>query len=98
MFFRSCSSVECTVAQTVTGSIRGTVTDASGAVVAGANVTATNVATGVAKQTVTNSCGLYNFQFLNLGDYTIAVIGERIYHHLHCDRFDCRSTRSQTLM
>jgi hypothetical protein len=61
------------VAQTITGSIRGTVTDPSGAVVAGANVTATNVATNVATQTVTNSDGLYNFQFLNLGDYTISA-------------------------
>ena len=38
------------VAQTITGSIRGTVTDSSGAVVAGARVTATNVATNVATQ------------------------------------------------
>jgi hypothetical protein len=61
------------VAQTVTASIRGTVTDPSGAVVAGANVTATNVATGVASNTVTNNSGLYNFQFLILGNYTITV-------------------------
>ena len=62
------------VAQTITGSIRGTVTDPSGAVVAGANVTATNVATGVATKTVTNSSGLYNFQFLTLGNYTITAM------------------------
>ena len=61
------------VAQTITGSIRGTVTDSSGAVVAGASVTATNVATNVATQAVTNSDGLYNFQFLNLGDYSITA-------------------------
>jgi hypothetical protein len=61
------------LAQTITGSIRGTVTDASGAVVAGANVTATNVATNVATQTVTDKSGLYNFQFLNLGDYTVTA-------------------------
>jgi hypothetical protein len=61
------------VAQTITGSIRGTVTDPSGAVVAGANVTATNVATGVATQTVSDRSGLYNFQFLTLGNYTITA-------------------------
>jgi hypothetical protein len=61
------------LAQTITGSIRGTVTDASGAVVAEANVTATNVATNVATQTVTDKSGLYNFQFLNLGDYTVTA-------------------------
>jgi hypothetical protein len=61
------------VAQTITGSIRGTVTDPSGAVVAGANVTVTNVATNVEAKAVTNSDGLYNFQFLNLGDYTITA-------------------------
>lgn len=60
-------------AQTITGSIRGTVTDPSGAVVAGANVTATNVATGVATKTVSDPSGLYNFQFLNIGDYTITA-------------------------
>ncbi len=60
-------------AQTITGSVRGTVTDPSGAVLAGANVTATNVATGVASNTVSNASGLYNFQFLTLGDYTITA-------------------------
>lgn len=61
------------VAQTITASVRGTVTDPSGAVVSGANVTATNVATGVATNTTTNASGLYNFQFLTLGNYTITA-------------------------
>jgi hypothetical protein len=59
------------VAQTITGSIRGTVTDPSGAVVPGAKVLATNVDTGVVSQTVTNRSGLYNFQFLPIGRYKI---------------------------
>ncbi len=58
-------------AQTITGSIRGTVTDPSGAVVPGAKVTAVNVATGVASTTVSNKSGLYNFQFLVIGQYKI---------------------------
>ncbi|HEX4022317.1 MAG TPA: TonB-dependent receptor [Acidobacteriaceae bacterium] len=65
--------VSSVVAQTITGTIRGTVTDPSGAVVAGATVTATNVATGIATNTVTNHAGLYNIQFLPIGQYTITA-------------------------
>jgi len=61
------------VAQTITGSVRGTVTDPSGAVVAGAKVTALNVDTGVATKTVSDASGVYDFQFLNLGNYTVSV-------------------------
>jgi hypothetical protein len=60
-------------AQTITGSVRGTVTDASGAVVAGVNVTATDAATGVTTSTVTNRAGQYNIQFLPIGSYTITM-------------------------
>ncbi len=61
------------IAQTITGSVRGTVTDPSGAVVPGAKVTATNVETGVATSTTSNRTGLYNFQFLSVGHYTITA-------------------------
>jgi hypothetical protein len=60
-----------TVAQTVTGSVRGIVTDSSGAVVAGATVTVTNIATGVAARTLSDQSGVYNVGFLVLGDYTV---------------------------
>lgn len=59
--------------QTITGAIRGAVTDPSGAVVAGASVTATDVATGVTATTVTDRNGYYNFQFLPIGPYTISA-------------------------
>jgi hypothetical protein len=59
--------------QTITGSIRGTVTDPSGAVVAAAHVTATNVETGVAMTTVSDRSGLYTFQFLTIGNYTVTA-------------------------
>jgi hypothetical protein len=55
------------------GSIRGTVTDPSGAVVPGAAVRATNMATGVATSTVTTSAGLYNLASLRPGVYAIEV-------------------------
>ncbi len=57
----------------VTASISGTVTDPSGAVVAGASVTATNVETGIATSLTTNAQGFYSFQSLPLGNYTISV-------------------------
>jgi hypothetical protein len=57
----------------VTASISGTVTDPSGAVVAGASVTATNVETGIATTLTTNTQGFYSFQSLPLGNYTISV-------------------------
>ncbi len=60
-------------AQTITGTIRGTVTDPSGAVVPGAHVTATNTATGVKTSTVTNQSGDYNLEFLPIGTYSVTV-------------------------
>jgi hypothetical protein len=57
----------------VTASISGTVMDASGAAVAGATVTATNVDTGIAATQTTNGQGYYSFQSLPLGKYTITA-------------------------
>jgi Carboxypeptidase regulatory-like domain len=60
-------------AQTFRGAINGTVTDPSGALVAGAKVKATNSATGVPLETVTTSGGEFAFQDLPLGNYKIDV-------------------------
>jgi hypothetical protein len=62
-----------TPAQTVTGSIRGTITDPSGAVVADARITATNVNTGVATTATTDRGGAYNIQALPIGSYVVSV-------------------------
>ena len=61
------------LAQTTSTSILGTVTDASGASIAGAKVTATNVNTGVPLSTVTTDTGDYAFPLLQVGDYAVAV-------------------------
>ncbi|HEY6769498.1 MAG TPA: carboxypeptidase regulatory-like domain-containing protein, partial [Candidatus Sulfotelmatobacter sp.] len=61
------------LAQTVTGNIPGIVTDSSGAIVAGATVTARNQDTGVASPTTTNSSGFYSIQFLPIGHYDVTV-------------------------
>jgi hypothetical protein len=56
-----------------TGTILGTVTDTSGAIVPNAKVTVTNTATNVAYRTVTGSAGDYNAPALNPGTYKISV-------------------------
>ena len=63
-------------AQTVTGAVRGTVTDASGAVVVGATVTATNAATAVQTKATTNQAGEYSIRFLQIGTYNLMVEGK----------------------
>jgi len=60
-------------AQTFRGGINGVVTDASGAAVAGAEVKATNDATGVEHVTVSSSAGEFTFQELPLGSYTVTA-------------------------
>jgi hypothetical protein len=60
-------------AQTITATIVGTVTDSSGAVIANAAVTATDVQTGVVTATRTNQEGIYTIRFLQIGRYTVAV-------------------------
>ena len=59
--------------QAVNGTILGTITDITGATVAGAKVTAQETNTGTTRNTVTNDTG--NFEFPNLppGTYTITV-------------------------
>jgi hypothetical protein len=54
-------------------SLGGTITDASGAVLPGATVTATNEGTGVAATAVTNSAGVYSFPRLLYGSYTVSA-------------------------
>ena len=54
-----------------TGAITGTVTDPSGAVISGASVSTTNLATGQSRQTTTDSNGLYKFSLLSPGNYSV---------------------------
>jgi carboxypeptidase family protein/TonB-dependent receptor-like protein len=60
-------------AQTTTGSIVGTVSDPSGAVIAGATVTVTNQGTSNAVKTITDATGNYVVTPLVVGTYTVAV-------------------------
>lgn len=63
-------------AQTGHANITGVVTDSQGAVIAGATVTATNDATGVATPVTTNSAGSYIVIQLIPGVYTITASRE----------------------
>lgn len=60
-------------AQTINGSISGLVTDANGAAVAGATVTATNTETGQMRDATTNEEGLYRISSLAIGSYSVKI-------------------------
>jgi hypothetical protein len=60
-------------AQADQGSINGTVTDSSGQVIAGAEVTLTDNATGLTLTRRTNSSGFYTFTPIKIGSYTISI-------------------------
>lgn len=59
--------------QSATGAIRGTITDQTGAVIAGAEVKLRNNATGAETSSVTNESGIYRVPSLNPGQYTIII-------------------------
>ncbi|MFP5238004.1 MAG: carboxypeptidase regulatory-like domain-containing protein [Acidobacteriota bacterium] len=68
-------------AQQITGNIRGTVTDPSGAVIRGASVTARQVETGLSRSTTTDRNGNYVLLELPVGHYRLqaAAKGFREY-------------------
>ena len=59
------------LAQTVSGTLRGTVTDSAGAVVPNATVKVTSTETGLERTVVTSGDGLFNLPFLPIGTYRL---------------------------
>jgi hypothetical protein len=59
--------------QAVNATLLGTVTDSSGAAVAGAKVTATEMKTGLSRSTTTNDSGNYEFADVPPGQYEVAT-------------------------
>jgi outer membrane receptor protein involved in Fe transport len=57
----------------ITGSVTGSVTDPSGSIIVGAPVTLKNVETGSTHQVKTNNSGLYRFDLIGPGEYTLTV-------------------------
>ena len=64
------------LAQVDEGSISGTVTDTSGAVVPNAQVTLVNTDQNITLQTKTTSSGLYTFNPVRAGHYTVTVTAQ----------------------
>ncbi len=62
-----------TAAQTATGEILGRVLDAQGLAIVGARITATDVATGMVRNTATSSEGNYKFALLPPGQYRVTA-------------------------
>ena len=61
------------LAQTFRGTVLGTVTDPSGAVVSGANVVVRNVNTGQDRTTQTSADGSYTVPELPIGTYSVTI-------------------------
>ena len=68
-------SLLCSIAfgQDISAKITGTVTDASGAVISGASITATESSRGTVYPTQSNSAGVYSLSPLPIGDYTLKI-------------------------
>ena len=66
-------STSAILAQTVTGSITGTVSDPSGAVVPKAQVMAINTDTGVRTSVISDGAGIYTVRFLPIGNYRVEI-------------------------
>src|ERR1700761_1094876 len=63
-------------AQQITGNIRGTVIDPSGAVIRGAAVTARQAETGLSRRTTTDRNGNYVLLELPIGHYSLQVVAK----------------------
>jgi Carboxypeptidase regulatory-like domain/TonB dependent receptor len=68
-----CTSIRLRAQGTDLGTIRGTVTDTTGAIIPSANVTVTDVLTGRDRSTQTNGDGYYEMFGLNPGTYKVTI-------------------------
>ena len=69
----TCIFTSLATSQTITGFLEGKISDKSGAVVPGANVTVVNTETGLSRSTVTNGTGDYRLINLPVGNYKVTV-------------------------
>src|SRR6266568_1496707 len=62
-----------TFAQTTNATLGGTVSDASGALIPGVTITATNTGTGIVTTLISNESGAYQFASLQTGIYKVSA-------------------------
>jgi hypothetical protein len=90
-----------TLAQTTTASLSGTVHDQSGAVVQKARVTLTNKTNGATLETITNKAGIFSFNAVQSGDYTVTITAKTFStfseEGVHLDPQDSRVLRNLVL-
>lgn len=88
-------------AQVTTGTIGGTVTDTTGAVVPGATVVLKNAQSGDTRQVTSNGAGVFTFSAVPSGDYLVAIkaAGFKQYQQkgIHVDPGDTRTIREIAL-
>jgi hypothetical protein len=72
IFLLSFAGMEA-MAQSVRGSLAGSITDPSGGLIADAQITATNTASGYSLKSVSTSAGTYRFPEMPLGTYDVTV-------------------------
>ncbi|HEX4156639.1 MAG TPA: carboxypeptidase-like regulatory domain-containing protein [Acidobacteriaceae bacterium] len=71
------------VAQETRATLTGRVTDPTGAIIPGAQITVTQTTTGTVTHIVSNHAGVYNAPFLQPGPYSIAVSAPGFQNYLH---------------
>src|SRR6266699_4389178 len=59
--------------QTINATLGGTVSDASGALIPGVSIKATNSATGITATVITNEAGAYQFASIQSGTYKVSA-------------------------
>ena len=94
-------SSPCAFAQRTLSGLTGTVTDASGAVLMGAKVQLTGDSNGISLTTTSQRNGVYQFQNLPVGAYTLVFtrdgFGSRARSVCRCRKTAPPSTRSSRL-
>jgi hypothetical protein len=77
------------------GAISGAVVDATGAVIPGATVAATNTATGITTKTTTTGSGDFNFSNLDPGIYTVTTTAKgfekQVQENIHVNAMESQS-------
>ncbi len=68
-----CLQIAVAAQQASNATLKGTITDPAGSVIAGAKLTATQTATGIKRDTVSNDDGLYVFSNMAPGDYELRI-------------------------